>query len=226
MLELSRVDLAYTSGEVITYALKDASLRLGEREFLGVVGPSGSGKSSLLYVLSGLKPPSSGRVLYRGAELSRMSRSSLCSLRRTEFGFIFQQHFLIHYLTALENVVVAAPRPNLEARRRAIGRLDRLGLAAVANKFPHQLSVGQRQRVAVARAFLHEPQVVFADEPTASLDRAGALQVIAALEAYHADGHAVVVVTHDPSILRNADQVVQVWDGRVEPAPQGGVVPV
>lgn len=215
ILSCDRVALAYRDGERTTYALREVSLSLAPQKFYGIMGPSGSGKSSLLYLLSGLKRPTSGTVQLGNLALSTLPDPELMRLRRTRFGFVFQQPFLMTYLTALENVVLAADRPDSKAQEKARALLSQLGLSAQENKLPSQLSGGERQRVAVARAMISEPEILFADEPTAALDQANGHRVIEALAQWRTQG-TVIVVTHDAGMLSGADEIVSLRDGRVD----------
>lgn len=192
------------------YAVRDVDLAVAEGEFVGILGPSGSGKSSLLYLMCGLKVPTSGTVEYRGRTLASMSARERDELRLNEFGFVFQYPYLIGYLSALENVMVAQPDAGL--RGEATELLARLDVADKAGRLPHELSGGERQRVCVARALLGGSHVIFADEPTAALDHTSGVQVMELL-AEHRGGGALVVVTHDPSMLEKADRVVTIRDG-------------
>lgn len=207
-----RVGLAYTEAERTTHALRDVTLELPGGHFYGIMGPSGSGKSSLLYLLSGLKRPTTGDVSYDGESISSASDRRRTELRRTRFGFVFQQPFLLTYLTARENVLVAAGGHGKAERTKADALLDALGLGGMGDKLPSQLSGGEKQRVAVARAMVSEPEVLFADEPTAALDHDNALRVIAALAQWRERG-TVIVVTHDPEMLQGADWVVRLRSG-------------
>lgn len=197
------------------YALRDVSITLRPGVFTGIIGPSGSGKSSLLYVLSGLKSPLTGTVYYDDIDIESYSRVQKDTIRRKKFGFIFQKHFLIDYMTVLDNVLAASPGNPGYSRDTALGLLERLGIRHLALKKPFQLSGGQRQRAAVARALVGRPAVVFADEPTASLDHGNAREVMNLLESLKKDT-ALVVVTHDRTILENADSIVEMWDGRIK----------
>lgn len=222
LLEAIDVTLTYTTGGVVTNAVDNVSLRIAPGEFIGLVGPSGSGKSSLLYLLAGLKVPTSGWVFFNLQELSGLPGDARAGLRQRHFGFIFQQHFLIQYLTALENVLVSIPKPSRADRERALALLDKLGLADHARKVPHQLSGGQRQRVAAARSIMHRPDVIFADEPTASLDHQTAFELMSVIQQIRREEQStLVVVTHDPSILDDADRVVRMWDGRIQDESSG-----
>src|SRR5438874_3661140 len=154
-LKACGVTLAYGDGDRITRAVDDVSLAIPARGFVGVIGPSGSGKSSLLYLLSGLKRPTAGEVELDAAHYSRLGERELTRLRRARFGFVFQQPFLLNYLTARENVLAAAPERDALAAGRADEMLEALGIRALADKFPHHLSGGERQRVCVARAMVN-----------------------------------------------------------------------
>jgi putative ABC transport system ATP-binding protein len=215
---LSSQDLAldYRTGTSVAHAVDTVSLSVEKGSFVGLIGPSGSGKSSLMYLLSGLKRPTRGTVAFEGQDYRQISTPGLMRLRRQHYGFVFQQHFLINYLTALENVMVGAVRRNHEVVAYAQELLRRVGLADKLRQRPYQLSIGERQRVAVARALVHRPAIVFADEPTASLDQATGRQVINLLVDYRRRaGGSVVVVTHDPAMLTDADRVLQMRDGRL-----------
>jgi len=172
-----------------------------------------------MYLLSGLKRPTRGSVAFDGQDYRQISTPGLMQLRRQRYGFVFQQHFLINYLTSLENVMVGALRRNHDVVAYAQELLRRVGLGDKLRQRPYQLSIGERQRVAVARALVHRPAIVFADEPTASLDQATGREVIDLLVDYRQRaGGSVVVVTHDPAMLTGADRVLQMRDGRLSSA--------
>jgi putative ABC transport system ATP-binding protein len=218
---LSGQDLAldYRTGTSVAHAVDTVSLSVDQGSFVGLIGPSGSGKSSLMYLLSGLKRPTRGTVAFDGQDYRQISTPGLMSLRRQRYGFVFQQHFLINYLTALENVMVGAVKRNHDVVAYAQELLRRVGLGDKLRQRPYQLSIGERQRVAVARALVHRPAIVFADEPTASLDQATGREVIDLLVDYRRRaGGSVVVVTHDPAMLTDADRVLQMRDGRFSSA--------
>jgi len=203
--------LYYDHGREV-YACKNINIEVRPSEFLGILGPSGSGKSSLLYLLSGLKTPTSGDIVFDGRSVKNLNDEERAKMRLIQFGFVFQQPFLLGYLTALENVTVALP--GQESLEQARELLDRLDIGAKAHRYPHELSGGERQRVCVARALLGKPKVVFADEPTASLDHKNGTQVVHMLNAYRGDG-ALVMVTHDPTMLAEADRIVELSDGEL-----------
>jgi putative ABC transport system ATP-binding protein len=204
--------LAYTDGARTTYALRDISVTLTPGKFYGIMGPSGSGKSSLLYILSALKQPTDGSARFGSFVYGRNNPGDVNRLRREKFGFVFQQPFLLPYLTALENIVLSASRPDRAARQRALDLLESLGMAGLENKLPSQLSGGEKQRVSVVRAMINDPEVIFADEPTAALDHANGHRVVDTLAEWRKRG-TVVVVTHDPEMLTGADRTLLLRDG-------------
>ncbi len=216
MFELHDATMIYDMDkEEKVYAMKSMNLTLPDKGLIGIIGPSGSGKSTLMYTMSTLKKLTSGEILYNGKSLSDISSSEKQDLRRNEFGFVFQRHYLINYLTALENATVAATIPVLEARQKAEKLLLEIGLKkSELNHRPNKLSGGQRQRVAIARAMMNDPKVLFADEPTASLDHENAFLVMERLREY-AKERLVIVITHDVSIIEDADMIVKIWDGSI-----------
>jgi putative ABC transport system ATP-binding protein len=205
-----------------TAALTGASVDVAEGEVVAVMGPSGSGKSTLLHCLAGIVLPDSGTVTYAGRELSSMPDGPRSALRRTEFGFVFQFGQLVPELTCLENV--ALPLRLGGMRRRAAEReatewLARLEVADAAGKRPGEISGGQGQRVAVARALITGPRVIFADEPTGALDSFTGERVLRLLiDTARASGAAVVLVTHEPRVAAYSDREVIVRDGRTRQA--------
>ncbi|MEV0838979.1 ABC transporter ATP-binding protein [Actinocatenispora sera] len=209
-------DLHRTFGA--TPALAGASIAIRPAEIVAVMGPSGSGKSTLLHCLAGILRPDAGQVRYGEVDVSAASDATRSALRRTEFGFVFQFGQLVPELTCLENV--ALPLRLAGARRRpaegtALGWLERLEAADVAGKRPGEVSGGQGQRVAVARALVTEPRVVFADEPTGALDSYHGEQVMRLLTgAARQTGASVVLVTHEARVAAYADREVTVRDGR------------
>lgn len=212
MIQIQNASLVYPDHGREVYACRDLSISLNEGEFLGILGPSGSGKSSLLYLLSGLKVPTTGTVTIDGRNLNEMPDEERAALRLTRFGFVFQYPYLLGYLTALENVLVTHTASG--QREEGMELLSDLGLAQKAHRFPHELSGGERQRVCVARALFGRPAVVFADEPTASLDHKNGTQVVELLNR-HRKGGALVMVTHDPSMLAGAHRTLCIEDGQV-----------
>jgi lipoprotein-releasing system ATP-binding protein len=208
-------------GIVPTTLVRDVSLTIGEREFVATTGPSGSGKSSLLYLLGLLDLPTSGEVLIRGRATSSMSEPERGNVRLSTLGFVFQFHFLLPEFTVLDNVMLPmralGTQSPLEMRERAASLLTALGLAEHLGKRPDQLSGGQRQRVAVARALANDPPLILADEPTGSLDSKSSEQVFEILrEVVDGRGKTVVAVTHDLGLAARMHRRIQLMDGAVE----------
>jgi len=214
MLQGEHLTLTYRDGETTIDAVRDVSVAIEDHQFIGILGPSGSGKSSLLYLLSGLRRATQGETYLDGRAYGKMSERERVALRRSEFGFVFQQHFLINYLTVLENVMVAAPVQDKAHAEQAKALLADLGMDDKLHRFPYELSGGERQRTAVARAMIHRPRIIFADEPTGLLDRRTGLQVMALLRAYRDQG-SLIAVTHNPEILSEADLVVTLRGGEI-----------
>jgi lipoprotein-releasing system ATP-binding protein len=207
-------------GIVPTTLVHDINLRVFENEFVAITGPSGSGKSSLLYLLGLLDLPTSGEVLIRGRTTSSMDEAERASMRLSFLGFIFQFHFLLPELTILENVVLPmralGKLPPDAMRERGHSLLSALGLADHLDKRPDQLSGGQRQRAAVARALANDPPVILADEPTGSLDSKASEQVFQVLrELVEGRGKTVVAVTHDLGLAERMHRRIQLVDGSI-----------
>jgi putative ABC transport system ATP-binding protein len=217
---LAAFDLHLSFGQ--TQALAGASVEVGPGEVVALLGPSGSGKSTLLHCLAGILRPDSGQVRYRGARLDDLSADRRSTVRRTDFGFVFQFGSLVPELTAVENVALPL-RLGGTRRRGAEDRarewLDRLGVADVAGKRPGEMSGGQSQRVAVARALIGGPRVVFADEPTGALDSLNGELVMDELVGFAREqGTSIVLVTHESRIAAYADREVVLRDGRLPTA--------
>jgi len=205
-------------------ALRDVSLSIAAGDYLGVVGPSGCGKSTLLHVLGCVDVPTSGMLLFHDRDVGSLADTERSRLRLREIGFVFQRFFLLPMLTAAENVELPqaeAGAPRAERRRRTMELLEYVGLAARADHRPSELSGGEMQRVAIARALANRPRLLLADEPTGELDQGTGEQIATLLDRLHADGTAVVVVTHDPAIAGRARRLLRMRDGRiVDEAPR------
>jgi lipoprotein-releasing system ATP-binding protein len=207
-------------GIVPVTLVRDISLAIGRRQFVAITGPSGSGKSSLLYLLGLLDLPTSGEVRIEGRATAHMDEAERAAVRLSTLGFVFQFHFLLPEFTALDNVALPmralGAMPEAERRERARSLLATLGLADHALKRPDQLSGGQRQRVAVARALANDPPVILADEPTGSLDSKSSEQVFVILrELVDRDGKTVIAVTHDLDLARRMDRRIVLEDGAI-----------
>ncbi len=216
MFEIKNVSMIYDmNSDEKMYALNGFELQLPDTGLVGIIGPSGSGKSTLMYCMSTLKKPTEGSILYNKEEITILPNGKREELRRKEFGFVFQKHYLVPYMTAMDNVMVAGDRNQRDLKEKAKECLLALGLKEREfGKKPSKLSGGQCQRVAIARALINDPKVIFADEPTASLDHENAFNVMRILKQYAKD-RLVIVVTHDRSILSDVDMIVEMWDGKL-----------
>ncbi|PZO83783.1 MAG: ABC transporter ATP-binding protein [Micavibrio aeruginosavorus] len=208
-------------GEIKVTLVKDISLDIEEGKFTSITGPSGSGKSSLLYLLGLLDKPTTGSVFVEGVETTKLNEDKLAQFRLEKLGFIFQFHFLLPEFTALENVRMPMQRLGRlspkEQDEKAMHLLESVGLKEQAHKLPKQMSGGQNQRTAIARALANDPALVMADEPTGNLDTHSAATVQQILrDIAHTSGRAVVAVTHDADFADTADRRVHIVDGKIE----------
>jgi putative ABC transport system ATP-binding protein len=218
MVRSSRLRKVYRAGAEVE-ALRGVDLEVGRGEMVAVVGPSGSGKTTLLNCLSGLDRFDGGRVWIDGRDISGMSDRERTEYRLRSMGFVFQAFNLLPVLTAAENVEIPLLLQGVragEARRRTLDMLETLGLAHRARHRPDQLSGGEQQRVAVARALVHRPAVVWADEPTGNLDTEVTSVIIELLIRSNRQGQTIVLVTHNPEVAQQAGRLVRMRDGRIE----------
>lgn len=217
MIEISNLTMQLTSGGRAVTILDRIDLQVPAKQFLAVIGPSGSGKSTLLGLIAGLDRPTAGSIRIDGISLSELSEDDLARLRREKVGMIFQSFHLIPTLTALENVQVPLElRGETGADREALRLLDAVGLGDRRNHYPVQLSGGEQQRVAVARAYAARPALLLADEPTGNLDSSNGARVMDLLLQLHRDqGSTLVLVTHDPALAARAERILSLRDGRV-----------
>ena len=207
-------------GDVPVTLVQNIDLEIVKGEFLAITGPSGSGKSSLLYLLGLLDQPTAGHLWLEGAETAGLDENHLADMRLSRLGFVFQANFLLPEFTALENVMLPIQRLGRldasAARQRAMRLLTDLGLENQADKLPHKMSGGQNQRVAIARALANDPAIIFADEPTGNLDTASSAMVQSILKSLsHDKGRTVIVVTHDTAFAAQCDRIIRVVDGKL-----------
>lgn len=216
---LENVSKIYKMGEVEIAALKDVNLEIKKGEFIAILGPSGSGKTTLLNLLGGIDTPSHGKIFIDDEDISHFSRRRLTLLRREKIGFIFQFFNLIPTLSAKENVEYATElvsRGRRVPEHNALDLLTMVGLKDRINHFPYQLSGGEQQRVAVARALAKDPVLVLGDEPTGNLDFKTGKLVLKTMEEIHSvHGRTVILVTHNSPIAKTADRIIYLHDGRV-----------
>src|SRR5262245_54284879 len=221
IIQATRLRKVY-HGSTEVEALRGVDLVVGRGEMLAIVGPSGSGKTTLLNCLSGLDRFDSGSVIVEGVDLATMADRKRTAYRAQHMGFVFQAFNLLPVLTAVENVeipLLLLGESGRDARHRSLDMLEALGLAHRANHRPNELSGGEQQRVAVARALGPRPAVVWADEPTGNLDTEVSLVIVELLRRLNADGQTIVLVTHNPQVAKGAGRVVRMRDGRVDGAP-------
>jgi putative ABC transport system ATP-binding protein len=220
MMEVIDVTKVYQQGNRSVHALRGVSMRVEAGEFVSIMGPSGSGKSTLMHLFGALDTPTRGRALFDGMDLQAMSDRERSLLRRNRIGFVFQFFNLLATLTAIENValpLMLAGRPRREAREKALTCLERVGLAHRGAHYPDEMSGGEMQRVAVARALVTEPEAVLCDEPTGNLDSATSKEILNLLRGLPEEGkRSVVMVTHDPQAAAYADRLVHIRDGVIE----------
>jgi putative ABC transport system ATP-binding protein len=218
MIEVKKLNKEYRSGDENVAALRDLDLSIGDGEFVTIMGQSGSGKSTLLSVLGGMNHPTSGEVTVGGVGIYTLSDDRLADFRADNLGFVFQSFHLVPYLTALENVMLPLAIRRMksrEKRRLAAEALSRVGLGAKIDRLPNQLSGGEQERVAIARAIVNTPRILFADEPTGNLDSRLSEEVMQLFRQLNDHGQTVVMVTHNPDNSRYADRTIHLRDGTI-----------
>jgi len=218
LITITNLKKLYTSGDESVEALRGVDISIDSGEFITIMGQSGSGKSTLLSVLGGMNHPTSGEVEMAGVKLYQLPGEKLADFRAQNLGFVFQSFHLIPYLTAIENVMLplAIVRMKTAEKRAAAQRaLERVGLGAKRGRLPNQLSGGEQERVAIARAMVNNPHILLADEPTGNLDSKTSEEVMALFRELNAAGQTVVMVTHNPENGTYADRTIHLKDGIV-----------
>lgn len=218
MYSLTNVQKRYTKRGQHVDALCDVSLEIEPGEYLALVGASGSGKTTLLSILGAMLAPSDGEIRFDGQSLYQMTLRERANLRRQRFGFVFQTFNLIPYLTALENVqapMMLCGIPHADQASKAASLLDRFDLGDRMHHKPAELSVGQQQRVALARTLANDPSIILADEPTGNLDPQTRNVVLATLDEFHREGRTIIVVTHDPAVAKRAQRRLSLSSGSI-----------
>lgn len=218
MIEARNLTKTYKNGDIETHVLKGVSFKAEQGEFLAIMGRSGAGKSTFLYQLSLLDQPTSGEIILNGRHAQNMSEKEKMRFRLNTFGYVFQDYALLPDLTALENVVVPLLMQGEQtkaAERKAAKALERVGLGHRLNNLPSQLSGGEQQRASIARAIAHDPKILFADEPTANLDRESSERVMDIFKELHKAGQTIVMVTHEEEYGRMAEKIIRLDDGKI-----------
>ncbi|MCR6663079.1 MAG: ABC transporter ATP-binding protein [Luteimonas sp.] len=219
VIETRALRKVYAEGsEAEVVALQGADMRIGQGEFIAIMGPSGSGKSTLMNLIGCLDTPTSGTYLCDGVDVATLDREQLAILRRDKIGFVFQGFNLLPRMTAEENVAMPlgyAQVPPAERRRLALEALDAVGLGGRASHRPSELSGGQQQRVAIARALINRPAILLADEPTGALDSKTGEEILALFKRLRDEGHTVVLITHDAEVAAHADRTYVMRDGEM-----------
>ncbi len=218
MITAKKLVKKYGKGELELTVLRSIDLEINDGEFVAIIGPSGAGKSTLLYQLSLLDSPTAGEVHLGGIVTSALSEVQKTALRLNKLGYVFQDYALLPELSAIENVMLPMLVQNIPgslARKKATRALERIGLGDKLQNKPSQLSGGQQQRVSIARAIAHEPEILFADEPTANLDSASAGPVMDAFVELHKSGQTIIMVTHEDEYADKAKRVITLKDGTI-----------
>lgn len=219
MLRAEKLVKEFKSGDSRLVVLKGISLEIQRGDFISIIGRSGSGKSTLLYQLGLLDYPTSGKVFFKGKDTSEMSSAERTLLRLTDLGYVFQDYALVPELTAIENVMIPLMMQGsakFDARKSAEIVLQEVGLDKKFDNLPNQLSGGEQQRVSIARAVAHRPDIVLADEPTANLDNDTSLTILKLFEELHSKGQTIVMVTHEPEYIKYTNRTITIFDGEVK----------
>jgi putative ABC transport system ATP-binding protein len=218
LIELTEVRKTYRSGSLEVAALRGITLAIDDGEFVAVMGPSGSGKSTLMHIIGCLDVPSAGRYRLAGEDVSAMSENQLADVRNRRIGFVFQQFNLLASMSAWRNVelpLTYSGASRAERRERAMAALDQVGLGDRIRHRPGELSGGEQQRVAVARALVTEPALLLADEPTGNLDSGSTAEILNLLDELHGSGRTIVLITHEADVARRSRRAVRLLDGLV-----------
>jgi macrolide transport system ATP-binding/permease protein len=217
MIELKNIYKTYLMGETVVNALNGVSLKIDEGDYVAIMGPSGSVKSTLMHIIGLLDVPSKGSYSFNGKEISKLSEDGLSILRRKAVGFIFQQFNLLSRMSAVENVALPTlySQKNID-REKALRLLRMVGLGQRTEHSPNKLSGGQQQRVAIARSLINDPHIILADEPTGNLDSTSEEEIILLLSDLNKSGMTVIVVTHEEEIATHANRIIRMRDGIIQ----------
>ncbi|MDD2757791.1 MAG: ABC transporter ATP-binding protein [Patescibacteria group bacterium] len=218
LIEVKNLEKEYVNEAIVTHVLYNLNFKIDKGEFVAIMGPSGSGKSTLMHILGFLDKASGGQFIFNGRDVSTLHDDELAEMRSSQVGFVFQSFNLLPRTTVLENVILPLVYTSTPARKReelATTALNSVGLSHRLNFLPNQLSGGEKQRVAIARALVNDPAVIFADEPTGNLDSKSGLQVMQILQELNADGHTIILVTHEKYTAEHAKRILRIKDGEI-----------
>ena len=215
MVRLEQVGLCYHYDKYSRDIFRDLSLQIDGQEYIAVTGPSGTGKTSLLKLIAGFQKPDQGKIYFQGRNIQQFSAEELCRYRNQNIGFIFQDYRLLYSFTVLENIILPlriAGESWREAKEQGHQLLQRFQLEELQDRYPASLSGGEQQRTAIARAVIHAPDLILADEPTGNLDPATASEVMKLFDELHQEGQTILMITHDPQIAQRADRQIDIRD--------------
>ncbi len=214
-IRLEEVSKIYGENERSVMALRQISLNIKQGEFLAIMGPSGAGKTTLLTLLGAMNMPTSGKVYIGDQDIYQLSDGELSDFRNKKIGFVFQQQHLLPYLTAMQNIMLplVVSRSKVNAEEKSLMLLSQVGLAGKEWRLPDHLSGGEQVRVAIARALVNKPQIILADEPTGNLDSKTGAGIISLLEDLNAQGHTIIIVTHNPDVAKETQRTIYLADG-------------
>lgn len=219
ILKVNNVCKNYKNGTIDTQILHHINMEIYENDFTVIMGPSGAGKSTLLYAISGMDTISKGEIIYKDTNITKMNERQMANLRSKEFGFVFQNTHLVSYLTLYENIVVAGyangKNKSQSIKDKANQLLEQMQISHVKEHLPSQVSGGEAQRAAIARAMIHQPGILFADEPTGALNKANSEQVLDLMSAVHLLGQCILMVTHDVRAAMRGTRLIYIEDGKV-----------
>lgn len=217
LIEIQGLKKIYQTGDVLTPILHGLDLQIKNGEFVAIMGPSGSGKSTLMHILSFLDGATQGKYFFEGIDVSTLSEEDLAIMRRDKVGFVFQAFFLLPRASVLENVMLPFVYSNKKnGKELALKALEQVGLSHRINYLPTNLSGGEKQRVAIARAIINSPSVIFADEPTGNLDSRSGIQVMQIFQKLNAEGHTIILVTHEATTAQHSERIIRIKDGYIE----------
>jgi putative ABC transport system ATP-binding protein len=219
LIEVQDLKKIYQMGDIAVHALRGLNLDIDKGEFVAIMGPSGSGKSSLMDILGCLSRPTSGSYKLDGEEVGKLSENRLALIRNRKVGFIFQSYNLLPRTNALRNVelpMIYARVPRRERRQRALSALEAVGLADRTHHKPNEMSGGQQQRVAIARALVNNPSIFFADEPTGNLDTKSSKEIMTVFQQLNENGNTILMVTHENDIAAYSQRIIRLRDGLIE----------